>query len=57
VAVFSAFLTGALVSVILVLFKKKKLGETVPFGPFLVVGTYIALFWGNDIIRWYLGLL
>jgi len=57
VAVFSAFLTGALVSVILVLLHKKKFGETVPFGPFLVIGTYIALFWGDNIIRWYLGLL
>jgi len=57
VAVFSAFLTGALVSVMLVLLKKKSFGGTVPFGPFLVIGTYIALFWGSDIISWYLGLL
>jgi prepilin signal peptidase PulO-like enzyme (type II secretory pathway) len=57
VAVFSAFLTGALVSVILILLHQKKFGETVPFGPFLVAGTYTALFWGSDIIEWYLGLL
>jgi leader peptidase (prepilin peptidase)/N-methyltransferase len=57
VAVFSAFLTGALFSIILVMLKKKKFGETVPFGPFLVAGTYIAIFWGSDIIEWYLGLL
>lgn len=57
VAVFSAFLTGALVSIILIMLGKRKFGETVPFGPFLVVGTYIALFWGSNIIRWYLGLL
>lgn len=57
VAIFSAFLTGALVSVILMLVGKKKFGETVPFGPFLVIGTYLALFWGSDIMNWYLGLL
>ncbi len=57
VAVFSSFLTGALVSVILMMLGKKKFGETVPFGPFLVIGTYIALFWGSDIINWYLGFL
>ncbi len=26
----------------------------IPFGPFLVIGTYIALFWGQEITRWYL---
>lgn len=56
VAVFSAFLTGAIASVILIALKKKKLGETVPFGPFLVVGTFTALFWGDSILNWYLGL-
>ena len=54
VAVFASFLTGAIVSVILMMLGKKKFGETVPFGPFLVAGTYIALFWGDDIMNWYL---
>jgi len=57
VAVFSAFLTGALVSVILMMLKKKKFGETVPFGPFLVAGTYVALFFGEEILSWYMNLL
>ena len=57
VAVFSAFLTGAVVSVILMTLGKKKFGETVPFGPFLVVGTYTALFWGEQILGRHLGLL
>jgi leader peptidase (prepilin peptidase)/N-methyltransferase len=57
VAVFSAFLTGAIISVILMMLGKKKFGETIPFGPFLVIGTYVALFWGDDIINWYLRLL
>lgn len=56
VAVYASFLTGAIVSVILMMFGKKRFGETVPFGPFLVVGTYIALFWGDEILR-YLGFL
>jgi len=57
VAVFAAFLTGALVSVILMAVGKKRFGDTVPFGPFLVAGTYIALFWGDKILGWYWGLL
>ena len=56
VAVFASFLTGALASVILMVVGKKKFGETVPFGPFLVLGTYVALFWGNRILGWYLSL-
>ena len=52
VAVFASFLTGAIVSVILMLVGKKRFGETVPFGPFLVAGTYIALFWGDEILGW-----
>lgn len=47
-----AFLSGAIISVLLVLIHKKKLkGETVPFGPFLVSGTIISLLWGEEIIK------
>ena len=56
VAIFSSFLTGALVSVIFMVVGKKSFGDTIPLGPFLVIGTYIALFWGNNILGWYLKL-
>ncbi len=50
IALYSAFLTGALASIILVVLGKKKIpGGTIPFGPFLVIGTLIALFFGNSI--------
>ncbi len=50
--VYIAFLTGAFISLILVLLDKKRLkGGTIPFGPFLVLGTVISLFWGDPIIR------
>ena len=52
VAVVASFVTGAVVSVILMLIGKRRFGETVPFGPFLVVGTYTALFWGDRILGW-----
>lgn len=52
VALYVAFLTGALVSIILILGKKKKFkGSTIPFGPFLAIGTLAALFWGNIIAQ------
>lgn len=48
VALYLAFLTGAVVSLILVLWGKKKFsGGTVPFGPFLVLGTLISFFLGD----------
>lgn len=56
VALMLAFLTGAVVSIFLVLLKRKHFGQTIPFGPFLVLGSYIALFWGKEIVNWYLGL-
>lgn len=49
VALFLAFLTGAVVGAILVLLKKKRFEEHIPFGPFLVAGTFVALFWGEKI--------
>ena len=52
VGLYIAFLTGAFVSVILILAGKKKFrGSTVPFGPFLAIGTLTALFWGNILLK------
>jgi len=46
-----AFLTGATVSIILVLWKKKSFRTgTVPFGPFLVGSTVFALLFGEKVI-------
>ncbi len=52
VALYLAFLTGAVVGVILILWRKKKLrGSTIPFGPFLVLGTILALFYSDFFIK------
>jgi len=53
VALFLAFFIGAILGVILIISGKKQLSSEVPFGPFLVTGTFIALFWGPDLINWY----
>ncbi|MFH0863903.1 MAG: prepilin peptidase [Candidatus Gottesmanbacteria bacterium] len=47
IALYLAFLTGALFGVILILVGRKKLKSHIPFGPFLVGSTIIALFWGE----------
>lgn len=56
VGLFLAFLIGSIVSLILIFLKKKTMKDVVPFGPFLVLGTLIALFFGQQIISWYLGI-
>jgi len=57
VALFLAFTIGALVSIGLMVLARKNLKSQIPFGPFLAGATIIALFWGDFLIKWYLGLL
>ncbi|HSA84274.1 MAG TPA: prepilin peptidase [Patescibacteria group bacterium] len=55
---YMAFVSGAIVAVILVLLHKKKMrGSTIPFGPFLVFGTLICLLWGDHLTKFVLRLL
>lgn len=54
IAVMLAFLTGAVLALFLVAFGKKHFGQTLPFGPFLSLGTLMTLFWGPQILNWYL---
>lgn len=55
-ALILSFIIGAIFSIGLVISGKKHFGQTIPFGPFLVLGSLITLFWGNQIVRWYLNL-
>lgn len=49
VGFYVAFLTGAFISLILLMLGKKKMKSTVPFGPFLALATFIALFFGDKL--------
>jgi len=49
-AMYSAFISGAVVGVILMLFRKKEKLSPIPFGPFLMFGTVIAYWWGENIL-------
>lgn len=49
IALYIAFVTGAIIGLMLIMFHKKKIKGKIPFGPFLVIGTIIMLFWGNRI--------
>jgi prepilin signal peptidase PulO-like enzyme (type II secretory pathway) len=56
VALFLAFFIGAIIGIGLIILGKRTLKSEIPFGPFLVAGTFAALFWGTEIIKWYFGL-
>ena len=55
VAVLVAFLAGGLVSVILIISRKRDRSDAIAFGPYLIWGAYISLAWGASIAEWYLG--
>jgi prepilin signal peptidase PulO-like enzyme (type II secretory pathway) len=52
-----AYVIGATVSLILIAKNKKNLHSKIPFGPFLIVATWIVLFFGEKLLQWYWGLL
>lgn len=56
-ALFLAFFFGAIIGLITMVFKKKSFKSEIPFGPFLIFGTLMAIFWGKEIIQWYINLL
>ena len=57
VALSLAFFSGAIIGLILVALKKKGLKSEIPFACFLVPATLVTLFWGEQIVEWYLGII
>jgi prepilin signal peptidase PulO-like enzyme (type II secretory pathway) len=43
-ALYIAFLTGGIIGIILILWKKKRMKSEIAFGPFLVLGTFASFF-------------
>ena len=56
-AIIMGAILGGIVAVALVIAKKKKRRETIPFGPFLSLAAMVTLLWGTNILNWYLGLM
>lgn len=52
IALWAAFVIGAVVGVVKLARKTSKLGSEIAFGPFLIIGGWIAYFWGGKIIAW-----
>ena len=51
-----SFLLGSIFGLGLIFGGRKKFGQTLPFGPFMSLAGIIVIFWGSDILNWYLHL-
>ena len=49
-----SFVFGSVASLVLIVMKRRHFGQTIPFGPFLSMGAYVALLYGQQIMDWYL---
>jgi leader peptidase (prepilin peptidase)/N-methyltransferase len=54
---FLSFVIGGFGGGLLLLLKIKGRKDMIPFGPFIALGAFIALLYGNQIITWYIGRL
>ena len=55
ISLFFGFFLGALAGIFLILSKIKNKEDLIPFGPFIILGTFISILYGEKIISWYLG--
>jgi leader peptidase (prepilin peptidase)/N-methyltransferase len=55
-AIIMGAILGGIVAVALMIAKKRKRRETIPFGPFLALAAMVTLLWGSNILNWYLGM-
>jgi leader peptidase (prepilin peptidase)/N-methyltransferase len=55
VAAFVGIMLGGVTATILLVSGRRRLGEYLPFGPFLAAGGVVAAFWGRPLLEWYLG--
>ncbi|SHJ82680.1 prepilin peptidase [Tepidibacter formicigenes] len=49
-----SFIIGAVVSLILIALKIKSRKDFIPFGPFIAMASLITIYYGSEIINWYL---
>ncbi len=56
-ALILSFILGAIVGIVLIFVRKRTLKSQIPFAPFLSTATLISIFWGNQLVSWYLGFI
>lgn len=55
--VWLAFVIGATVGLLMMVIGQKTMKQALPFGPFLVAGTFLSLLYGDTLLSWYMSLL
>jgi leader peptidase (prepilin peptidase)/N-methyltransferase len=56
VGAFAAFVLGGLFGLVLLLARRAGRKTRIPFGPWMLGGAWVGVFFGEQIARWYLGL-
>ena len=57
VGFFAGFLLGAVWGLLLMAFRGAGRKTAIPFGPFMILGSFVALLWGSLLASWYSGVL
>lgn len=57
IGLLSSYILGSLISLLLLATKKATLKASVPLGPFLVLGTLLSYFWGDELLDLYFSIL
>jgi leader peptidase (prepilin peptidase)/N-methyltransferase len=50
-------MVGGVMAVFLLLSGRRGRREAIPFGPYIALGGAVGLFWGEDVVTWYVGSL
>ena len=53
-AIIISWITGGVVAGALLALKLKSRKDAIPFAPFLVLGAWVTLVWGNILLDWYI---
>ena len=55
--VFASSMAGGVVSLVLILARRKDWRSRIPYGPYIALGAVIWIFYGRDLVDWYMGLM
>ncbi|MFL0246462.1 prepilin peptidase [Candidatus Clostridium stratigraminis] len=55
VTLFFSFIFGGIIGALLIITKKKSRKDYIPFGPYIALGAFVAMLYGEKIVAWYLG--
>ncbi|MEB0267998.1 A24 family peptidase, partial [Cryobacterium sp. 10I5] len=57
VGAFAAFLVGGVYGIFMLVTKRASRGSGIPFGPWMFIGAWIGVFFGEVIADWYFGII